>query len=96
MSEINMREFVGNASGIAERVGKNGEPVVISGGLCDLVLTTRAEYENRCETARFFDELCGTLEERAAEARETREVVPHDTVLAKAKGIIGESRRAHV
>jgi PHD/YefM family antitoxin component YafN of YafNO toxin-antitoxin module len=97
MSEINMKEFIGNASGIAERVGRDGKPVMISGeGFCDLVLMTRAEYEDRCETARFFDKLCGTLEERMTEAQETRKIVSHETVLAKAKGIIGEGRMAHV
>jgi hypothetical protein len=97
MSEININEFVGNASRIAERVGRDGGPVIISGGgLCDLVLTTRAEYESRCENSRFFDELCDTLGERAAEAGDVRGTVGHDAVLAKASDIIAESRRARV
>jgi hypothetical protein len=97
MSEINMKEFIDNASGIAERVGRDGKPVMISGeGSCDLVLMTRAEYEDRCEAARFFDKLCGTLEERMTEAQETRKIVSHETVLAKAADIMGKSRMAHV
>jgi PHD/YefM family antitoxin component YafN of YafNO toxin-antitoxin module len=31
MSEINITEFIGNISQIAEQVGRNGEPVIISG-----------------------------------------------------------------
>ena len=98
MAEINIKEFVGNASRIEERVSKDGRSVIISGGGSgDLVLMTRAEYESRRENARFFDDLCGKLEERAAEAKETHKTVGHDTVLAKAADIIAEShRRAHV
>jgi PHD/YefM family antitoxin component YafN of YafNO toxin-antitoxin module len=94
MSEINITEFIGNISQIAEQVGRNGEPVIISGNDSgDLVLMARADYESRCETAVFFGKLRNTLNERITEAAKTDRTVGHDTVLRKARDIIGEGYR---
>jgi PHD/YefM family antitoxin component YafN of YafNO toxin-antitoxin module len=98
MAEINIADFIGNASQIAERVGRNGQPVIISGGCSgDLVLTPRADYESHREAAVFFGDLCNTLEERAGEAESMDKTVSHDTVMRKARDIIeGNCRRANV
>ncbi|MDR1065450.1 MAG: type II toxin-antitoxin system Phd/YefM family antitoxin [Oscillospiraceae bacterium] len=98
MAEINMTDFIGNVSQIAERVGRNGQPVVIRGnGFGDLVLIPRADYESHREAAMVFGDLCDTLDERASEAKRTDRTVSHDTVMKTARDIIGESyRRANV
>jgi prevent-host-death family protein len=94
MAEINMTDFIGNVSQIAERVSRNGQPVIISGsGSGDLVLMPRADYENHREAAAFFGNLCDTLDERVSEAERTDRTVCHDTVMRKARRIIGESYR---
>ncbi|MDR1061401.1 MAG: hypothetical protein LBL83_09390 [Clostridiales bacterium] len=98
MAEINMADFIGNVSQIAERVGRNGKPVIISGSDSgDLVLMARADYESHREAAVFFGDLCDTLDERASEAERADKTISHDAVMQKARGIIGESyRRANV
>jgi hypothetical protein len=98
MPEISITEFVGNASQITEQVSRNGQPVIICGSnLADLILMTRADYEKQHANSDFFDRLCVTLEERVVEANKNPGYISHDTILQKAKDIVGEGyRKAHV